>query len=434
MGPPGPGNNRSTLIVASSDGNYVTDIDGNELLDGIAGLWNVNIGHNRSAVKEAVASQMDELAYYQLFDGIAHPRAFDLAERLTSMFSQENMSRVMYGSGGSDAVETALKMSRQYWIAAGEHKRTKFLSLRNAYHGVHFGGTSVSGGNVYRLNHGPLLSDCILLDAPWLYRNPWNCDDPEKLVELCINQMIDQIQFNGADTIAAFIAEPVQGAGGVIVPPPSYWPRLREVCDQYGILLIADEVVTGFGRTGSMLGSRGWGVSPDILCLAKGLSAGYIPLGATMFNQRVTDTIEHSQNFSGVIMHGYTYSGHPVACAAALAVLDIVEQEDLPGNAADVGGYLLEQLKPLVGSFDTIGEIRGKGMMMALDLVIDKKTREPVDPNGGYAERISVNARKEGVLVRPVGSKIILSPPLTLNRTEADHIVRALQTAFSLHS
>lgn len=433
MGPANTGSNGETLIIASSDGNYVTDVDGHRMLDGIAGLWNVNVGHNRAPVKEAIRTQMDELAYYQMFDGIAHPRVYDLADRLSSMFEQEQMARTLFVSGGSDAVETALKMSRQYWIAAGEPKRTKFLSLRNAYHGVHIGGTSVGGNNVYHMNHGPLLPGCILLDSPWLYRNPWRCSDPEKLAEYCADQLIDQIEFQGPDSVAAFIAEPVQGAGGVIVPPASYWPRVREICDRYKILLIADEVVTGFGRSGSMLGSRGWGVAPDILCLAKGISAGYIPLGATVFNQRIVEAIESSKDFSSMIMHGYTYSGHPLACAAALAVLDIVEQEDLPGNAALVGAHLLEQLQPLADTFEIVGEVRGKGLMLALDLVADKTTREPINPMDGHADRIAESARKEGVLVRPVGTKIILSPPLTLTVAEADTIANALATALRIN-
>ncbi|UZD92803.1 aminotransferase class III-fold pyridoxal phosphate-dependent enzyme [Pseudomonas corrugata] len=421
-----PAQRSKTLIIAKGDGNYITDIDGQRMLDGVGGLWNVNVGHNRASVKAAIAAQLDELAYYQTFDGIAHPRVFDLAERLISMFAQENMARVLFSVGGSDAVETALKMARQYWIASGEPGRTRFLSLRNGYHGVHMGGTSVGGNGVYHYNHGPLLAGCHLLDTPWLYRNPWDCRDPEELTAHCIRQLEDQIALLGGQTIAALIAEPVQGAGGVIVPPANYWKRLREVCDRHGILLIADEVVTGFGRTGCMLGSRGWGVAPDVLCLAKGITAGYIPMGATVFNQRIADAIESGPGFSSVIMHGYTYSGHPTACAAALAVLDIVEAEDLPGNAGKIGAQLLEHLQPLAERYAVVGEVRGKGLMIALDLVTDKTTREPLDPATGLATRIADEARRGGVLVRPIGNKIVLSPPLTLTSEEAGLIVQAL--------
>ncbi|MCM2462671.1 aminotransferase class III-fold pyridoxal phosphate-dependent enzyme [Pseudomonas sp. CG7] len=426
-----PANRSKTLIIARGDGNYITDIEGHRMLDGVGGLWNVNVGHNRPSVKAAIAAQMDELAYYQTFDGIAHPRVFDLAERLTSMFAQENMARVLFSSGGSDAVETALKMARQYWIASGEPGRTRFLSLRNGYHGVHMGGTSVGGNGVYHYNHGPLLAGCHLLDTPWLYRNPWDCRDPEELTAHCVRQLEDQIALLGPQTIAALIAEPVQGAGGVIVPPAHYWKRLREVCDRHGILLIADEVVTGFGRTGCMLGSRGWGVAPDVLCLAKGITAGYIPMGATVFNQRIVDAIENGPGFSNVIMHGYTYSGHPTACAAALAVLDIVEAEDLPGNAGKVGAQLLEQLQPLTERYAVVREVRGKGLMLAVDLVADKVTREPLDPANGLALRIAEQARRAGVLVRPIGNKIVMSPPLTLTSDEAALMVGALDGALA---
>ncbi|WP_236184687.1 aminotransferase class III-fold pyridoxal phosphate-dependent enzyme [Pseudomonas protegens] len=424
-----PAHRAKTLIIASGDGNYVTDIDGQRLLDGVGGLWNVNVGHNRPSVKAAIAAQLDELAYYQSFDGIAHPRLYDLSERLVSMFAQEDMARVLFSSGGSDAVETALKMARQYWIACEQPGRTRFLSLRNGYHGVHMGGTSVGGNDVYHHNHGQLLGGCHLLDTPWLYRNRWGCRDPQQLTEHCISQLEEQIAACGAETIAALIAEPVQGAGGVIVPPENYWKRLREVCDRHGILLIADEVVTGFGRTGCMLGSRGWGVAPDILCLAKGITAGYIPLGATVFNRRVADGIENGAGFSNVIMHGYTYSGHPTACAAALAVLDIVESEDLPGNAAQVGAQLLQQLQPLCERYEVVGDVRGKGLMIALDLVADKYTRQPLDPASDHAARIADETRRAGVLVRPVGNKIILSPPLTLTSDEAGLMVSALESA-----
>jgi putrescine---pyruvate transaminase len=431
MGPPTPGNRGETLIITRSDGNYVTDADGQRLLDGIGGLWNVNIGHNHPEVKQAIRQQMDELGYYQMFAGIAHPRVYDLADRLIAMFEPEDMARVLFSSGGSDAVETALKMARQYWMAAGEPTRTGFISLRNAYHGVHMGGTAVGGNHVYHHNHGPLLPGVIQVDTPWLYRNPWDCDDPERLTEHCIRQLEERILFHGANTIAAFIAEPVQGAGGVIVPPASYWPAVRALLDKYRILMIADEVVTGFGRTGCMLGSRGWGVAPDILCLAKGISAGYIPLGATVFNQRIVDAIENSPDFSGVIMHGYTYSGHPVACAAALKVLEIVEREDLPANAARVGAHLIEGLQSLVRAYPAIGEIRGKGLMVAIDLVVDKASREAIDPSTGYADKVAEFAKLHGVLVRPVGTKIILSPPLTLTVDEADAMIAALDKAFA---
>lgn len=421
---------REAIHIVRGDGVYIYDDKDKQLLDAVAGLWCVNVGHGHPKMKAAITQQLDELEYFQLFDGISHPRATEMADKLISMSAQENMKKAFFTSGGSDSVETALKLARQYHILNGEADRKKFISLKNAYHGVHFGGASVNGLNVFRRNYEPMLSGTFHVDAPWTYRNPWNCEEPDQLAEFCIQQLIAEIEHQMPDTIAAFIAEPVMGAGGVIVPPEKYWPRLREVCDHYGILLIADEVVTGFGRSGSMFGSRGWGVAPDIMCLAKGISSGYIPFGAVLVNQKVEQAWASNNDFNGVIMTGYTYSGHPLACAAGLAALDIVEEQNLPENAKRQGSYLLASLKEQLSSYPSVGEIRGKGLMIAIDLVVDKKTREPVDPMSGFANELAAVARREGVLVRPVGTKLILSPPLVFEQAHCDELIRALQVAF----
>ncbi|WP_261844914.1 aspartate aminotransferase family protein [Aliamphritea ceti] len=428
---PGDPRSRNGIVITKGDGNYVQNQEGQWLVDGVGGLWNVNVGHNRKEVKDAITAQLDELEYFQIFDGISHPRVSELSDKIIGMLEPEGMARVMYSSGGSDAVETALKLARQYWKAVGQAQRYKFISLKQGYHGVHFGGASVNGNTVFRTNYEPVLPGCIHIDTPWLYRNPWNTEDPQELGELAAKQLEAEIVFQGPDTVAAFIAEPIQGAGGVIVPPANYWPLIREVCDKYGVLLIADEVVTGFGRSGSMFGVRGWGVAADIQCFAKGINSGYIPLGATVINQRVADGIEKCDNFSGAVMHGYTYSGHPVACASALASLKIVEDENLPENAGRQGADLLEKLQAKLLDFPSVGEIRGKGLMVALDLVSDKKTREPIDPMSGFANQVAAVALQEGVIVRPVGTKIILSPPLTIGTEEVDKIVNALHQGFA---
>ncbi|WP_339671035.1 aspartate aminotransferase family protein [Dasania marina] len=422
---------RESIHVVSGDGVYIKDDKGNELLDGVAGLWCVNVGHNRPEMKQAIMKQLDELEYFQLFDGVSHPRATEMAAKLVKMTEPENMKRAFFTSGGSDSVETALKLARQYHIINGQPERKKFISLKNSYHGLHFGGLSVGGINAFRRNYEPLLNHTINVDAPWLYRNPWSCEDPDQLAQLCADQLAQEIEYQMPDTVAAFIAEPVMGAGGVIVPPEKYWPLIREVCDRYGILLIADEVVTGFGRSGSMFGSRGWGVAPDMMCLAKGISSGYIPLGAVMINERMEKAWDNNADFNGVIMTGYTYSGHPVACAAGIASLDIVEKENLPENAKVQGAYLLEKLKGFADKFAKVGEVRGKGLMLAIDLVDDKVSRQPIDPTSGYANRVADVAREQGVLVRPVGTKIILSPPLTFQQEHCDQLAEALDIAFS---
>lgn len=427
---PNDAKQREPIHVVSGDGVYITDDKDKRLLDAVAGLWCVNVGHNRPEMKDAIMKQLDELEYFQLFDGISHPRATELAAKLVEMTQPEGMKRAFFTSGGSDSVETALKLARQYHIINGEPDRKKFISLKNGYHGVHFGGASVNGINVFRRNYEPMLSGTFHVDAPWLYRNPWNCEDPDQLAQYCADQLAAEIEHQMPDTVAAFIAEPVMGAGGVIVPPEKYWPLIREVCDKYGILLIADEVVTGFGRSGSMFGCRGWGVKPDMMCLAKGLSSGYIPLGAVMVNERMEKAWDNNADFNGVIMTGMTYSGHPVACAAGIASLNLVEQENLPENAKIQGAYLLEKLQGLVEQFPSVGEVRGKGLMIAIDLVESKETRQPVDPMNGFANQVAARARELGVLVRPVGTKIILSPPLVFQQEHCDILAEVLYQAF----
>lgn len=421
---------KDVLRIVKGDGLYVWDDKGRKMLDGFAGLWCVNVGHNRPEVKAAIQQQMDELEYYQLFDGVTHPMAEKLSNKIIEMTRQENMSAVMYGMGGSDAVETALKVARQYWLLKNEPQRQRFISLKNAYHGVHMGGASVSGLPIYRLGYGRMVDGCSQIEAPWLYRNPWNCDDPTTLGNLVADQLEREILYHGPETVAAFIAEPVQGAGGVIVPPANFWPQVRDICDKYNILLIADEVVTGFGRSGSMFGSRGWGVKPDIMTFAKALTSGYVPLSATVVNERVADAYYANQDIKGLLMTGYTYGGHPLGCAAGLAVLDIVEKENLPANAAHMGEYLLSQLQAFPEEFPLVGDVRGKGLMLALDLVDDQKTRMPVS-DVSVTYRLVELARDAGAVVRPCGTKIILAPPLVIDRAGCDLLISALRTAFT---
>lgn len=430
MAHPNSWNMKEPLRIVKGDGTFVWDDKGRKMLDGTSGLWCVNVGHNRPEVKAAISKQMDELSYCQLFDGISHPSAEQLSIKLIEMSAQEDMARVLYGSGGSDAVETALKIARQYWVLKGKPQRTKFISLKNGYHGVHVGGTSVSGIPLYRLSYGPLLDGCIQIETPWLYRNPWNCEDPETLGTLVAEQLERQILYYGAETVAAFIAEPVQGAGGVIVPPKNFWPLVRQICDKYGILLISDEVVTGFGRSGSMFGSRGWGVKPDIMTLAKGLTAGYVPLSATLVNKKIEHEFLNNHDYHGLLMQGYTYGGHPLGCAAALAVLDIVEKEDLPANAAEMGSYLISELKPFESTYKSVGEVRGKGLMLAIDLVANKETRQPIALDSDLAWRVTEVCREAGATVRPAGPRLIIAPPLTLDKEGCDLLVTALSTAF----
>jgi adenosylmethionine-8-amino-7-oxononanoate aminotransferase len=418
------------VMIVSGDGVHVTDADGRTLVDGVAGLWNVNLGHSCEPIKRAIREQLEVLPYYSSFEGTSHPLAPRLAHKLAELLAPEQVGRVFFSSGGSDAIETALKLARQYWKLAGEPGRTKFIALKHGYHGVHFGGASVNGNPPFRGAYEPLLPGCFHVESPWTYRNPFT-EDPEALGRICAELLAREIEFQTPGTVAAFIAEPVQGAGGVIVPPPNFWPLVREVCDRYGVLLIADEVVTGFGRSGAMTGARGWGVKPDIMCFAKAITSGYVPFGATTLSEKLASVFANAPDPEGHVFHGYTYSAHPLGCAAAMAALDQAAELDLPSRAAALGRYLLDQLKPFERRHDLVGEVRGKGLMVCIDLVSDKAARTPLSPDSGTTRKIAQEAAARGALVRAVGNNIILSPPLVIEQPELDIIIHALDAALA---
>jgi putrescine---pyruvate transaminase len=295
---------------------------------------------------------------------------------------------------------------------------------------VHFGGMSVNGNTNFRRNYEPLLPGCFHVDTPWVYRNPYT-DDPARLAEICAELLEREIVFQGPDTVAAFIAEPVQGSGGVIVPPANYWPLVRQVCDRHGVLLIADEVVTGFGRTGHLFGTRLWGVKADLWCLAKGISSGYVPLGATALSSEVAAVFEQGDAALGAVTHGYTYSGHPVAAAAALATLEVLQREDVVGNAARQGAHLIERLRALGGRSRLIGDVRGVGLMVCLEMVADKASKAPFGRGAKEVAAVAREAYRRGAMVRTSGPNIILSPALTISREEIDVLCDALEGAFA---
>lgn len=417
-------------IIVSGEGVHVTDIDGKRLLDAVGGLWNVNLGYSCEPIKRAMAAQLDTLPYYSAFRGTTHPGFIELSERLVAMTETEGMARAFFTSGGSDSVETALRLARQYWKLKGQRDRTKFIALKKGYHGTHFGGASVNGNANFRRAYEPLMGGVYHIATPWTYRNPFDETDPEKLAQICARLLDEEIRFQGPDTVAAFIAEPVQGSGGVIVPPANFWPLIREVCDRHGVLLIADEVVTAFGRTGSLFGSRGWGVKPDFLCIAKAITSGYFPLGATLINEKVVEAFSSKSDPLGQIGHGYTYSGHPVGCAAALAALDETIAQDLPGRAKVQGEHLNGRLAALAEGSPVVGEARGLGLMAALELVKDKATKEPAGKE--LLQKIADNAYERGVMIRTTGNLIILSPPLVIERKEVDEIVDVLAESIRL--
>jgi adenosylmethionine-8-amino-7-oxononanoate aminotransferase len=417
-------------IIVRGEGSWIWDVDGHRMVDGVAGLWSVNLGFGRREIRDAIVAQLDELAYYNIFRGTSHARAIELAERVCALMRPDGVEAVYFSSGGSDAVESALKLARQYWKIRGQQDRTKFISLRQGYHGVHFGGMSVNGNTNFRRAFEPLLPGCFHVDTPWLYRNPYT-EDPVRLGEICAELLEREIVFQGPDTVAAFIAEPVQGAGGVIVPPPNYWPLVRKICDKHGVLLIADEVVTGFGRTGQLFGTRLWGVQADLWCLAKGISSGYVPLGATAVSGKVARVFSEADAALGAIAHGHTYSGHPVAAAAALAALDILEREDVVGNVARLGPHFMERLKALQARHALIGDVRGVGLMVCLELVSDRATRATLPRGAKQVSQVAREAYRRGAMIRTSGPNIILSPALTISREQLDLLCDALDGAFA---
>ena len=417
-------------IVTGASGVRITDIDGHEVVDAVGGLWNVNLGFSCQPVKDAIAAQLDRLPYYSIFRGTTNDNVIQLAEELRDFFEPDGLSRAFYTSGGSDSVETALRLARQYHKVRGEAGRVKYLSLKKGYHGTHFGGASVNGNANFRTNYEPLLPGCFQIPAPYTYRNPFNEPDPAKLAQLCLSALEDEIAFQGANTIAAFIMEPVLGAGGVIPPHESFMPGVREICSRNGILLIADEVITGFGRTGDWTGSRHWGVQPDMAATAKAITNGYFPFGAVMISEEIAQTFEQDTTGTANIGHGYTYSGHPVGAAAALACLAETIKLDVPSNAAARGQQFHTGLLALQDKYDIIGDVRGgHGLMLAMELVSDQVTKTPIDKEVTFKLQDAVY--KAGAMVRVSGPNLILSPPLVLTEDDVNVVLNALDAGFA---
>ena len=417
-------------IITGAKGVCITDVDGKETIDAVGGLWNVNLGYSCDPVKEAITKQLDVLPYYSTFRGTSNDAAITLSYELAEFFAPDGLVRAFFTSGGSDSIETALRLSRQYHKIRGDHGRVKFLSLKKGYHGTHIGGASINGNANFRTAYEPLLPGCYHIPAPYTYRNPFNESDPSKLAQLCAAALEDEIMFQGANTIAAFIMEPILGAGGVIPPHESFMPMVRKICDKYGILLITDEVITAYGRTGAWSGSRLWGIKPDMMCTAKAITNGYFPFGAVMMSQGVVDVFENDKTGAAAIGHGYTYSGHPVGAAAAIACLKETKKLDVVTNAAARGKQLFEGAQKLMEKYDVIGDVRGgHGLMVAIELVSDRSTKATIDKETPM--KLQDEVYENGVMVRVSGPNLIMSPPLIINESEIDHVLSALDAGFS---
>jgi adenosylmethionine-8-amino-7-oxononanoate aminotransferase len=415
-------------IISSAKGVEITDIDGHSVVDAVGGMWNVNLGYSCQPIKDAMAAQLEKLPYYSTFRGTSNEPVIELSYELAEFFAPDGLSRAFFTSGGSDSVETALRLARQYHKLRGEAGRIKFLSLKKGYHGTHIGGASVNGNANFRNAYEPLMPGCYHIPAPYTYRNPFNETDPEKLAQLCVQALEDEIAFQGANTIAAMIIEPILGAGGVIVPHESFAPMVRDICDKNGILLITDEVVTAYGRTGAWSGARLWGIKPDMMATAKAITNGYFPFGAVMLGDRMIEVFEG--NPSAKIAHGYTYSGHPVGAVAALACLAEIKRLNVVENAAARGTQLYEGCKALMEKHSIIGDVRGgRGLMTAIEMVSDRATKKPID--GTSAGTVQEVAYQNGAMVRVSGPNLILSPPLIISEAETAKILSALDAGFA---
>lgn len=415
-----PGSVAERTVFTRGSGCKLWDTEGREYLDGTGGLWLAQVGHGRSEMAEVAARQIGQLEFYPSFWSFTNEPSIALAERLISI-APKSVARVFYTSGGSESNEIAIRMARFYHHRRGDTKRTWILSRKRGYHGVGYGSGSVSGFKLFQDGFGPVVPDVGLLTPPWPYRIEYF--DGQDPTDFCIAELETKIRDIGASNIAAFIGEPVLGMGGMVIPPDDYWPRVREVLTKHGILLIADEVVTGFGRTGSWFASDHFDIQPDILVTAKGITSGYMPLGAVMVSDAIAEVLTQDYGFP----IGFTYNGHPTACAIALENIDIIHREGLLAHATATGTILLDGLKQLE-ALPVVGEARGLGMMLALELVADKSTREPLNM---AAHPQDVMRAEHGVITRECGHNLVLSPPLVMTEAEANRAVMAIGAVLS---
>ena len=415
---------KSPRMFVSADGMFYRTTDGRDVLDGTAGLWCCNAGHNRPRIVEAIQKQVAELDYAPAVQ-MSHRKAFLLANQVIDM-APEGIDHAFFTNSGSESVDSALKIALAYHNVRGKGSKFRLIGRERGYHGVNFGGTSVGGIVNNRRVFGSLLSGVDHLRHTHLPdRNAFTRGCPEHGAELA-EDLERLAALHGGETIAAVIIEPVAGSTGVLVPPVGYLERIREICDKHGILLIFDEVITGFGRLGESFASQRFGVTPDMITCAKGLTSGYLPLGATLISREVFDVIGKPIQTGAMFTHGFTYSGHPVCCAAGLKNIEIMERDDLCGHVLEVGPYLEEQLATL-RDLPIVGDVRGKRFMMCVENVADRETRALLPDEAAVGARIAVHAQKRGVIVRPIAHLNVLSPPLTMTKRQVDELVGVLR-------
>lgn len=410
-----------SIIFTRAKGHYIEDIEGNRYLDAMAGLWCVNIGHGNRELIDHMADQAMNLAYFNTFEHSTSIPAAQLASKLSEL-TPGDLNYTFFGTGGSLANDTAIKLVHYYFNLLGKPSKKKILSRELGYHGSTYLAHTLTGIKI--THHGFDLAPNLVhyLSAPYFYRNSEGLSETEFCDHL-IREMEEKILQIGPDHIAAFIAEPILGAGGVIVPPHGYQRRSWEICKKYEILYISDEVVTAFGRLGHMITSNEmFDVVPDILVLAKGISSGYIPLGATMISDRMYNVISQPKKENPSLTHGFTYSGHPLACAVGVKNIEILERDGFCEHVQKWGPYFEEQMKTL-SDFEIVGEVRGSHYMMALELVKDKKTKETFNQTLNISKLLYKQCKKRGLMMRPISPLCVFSPPLTFDKEAIDETV-----------
>ncbi|MFY0544273.1 aspartate aminotransferase family protein [Brevibacillus sp. H7] len=420
--------NPNPMIVTEASGSWVTDIDGNRYLDGMSGLWCVNVGYGRQELAEAAYEQLKSLAYFPLTQ--SHVPAIELAEKVSEWLGDEY--RVFFSNSGSEANEVAFKIARQYHHQNGEPGRYKFISRHRAYHGNTLGALSATGQSIRKMKYEPLAPGFLHVSPPYCYRCPFGKSYGSCNLE-CASVYDEVINWEGANTVAAVIMEPTITGGGVIVPPPEYMPRVREICDKYGVLLIVDEVICGFGRSGRKFGHQNFGVKPDIVTMAKGITSAYLPLSATAVRAEIADKF-NEQGVNLHFRHVNTFGGNPAACALALKNLEIMEEEQLIAKAEQLGIELREKLS-FLEEHPHVGDIRSFGFMCGIEMVEDRVTKEPAAPD--KLTKVIVECKKRGLIIGRNGDTVpgfnnilTLSPPFSTTSEDLDFIARVLREAF----
>jgi putrescine aminotransferase len=409
---------KKSRIIARADGVYIFDVDGNKILDGMSGLWCVNTGYGREELVSAATRQLRELPYYNSFFQCAHPPSIELSRMLCEV-TQPQFRRVFYTGSGSEAIDTIIRMVRQYWQLLGQPDRQTIIARVNAYHGSTVGGASLGGMKAMHGQGGTPLAGIEHIAQPYWFGSDRQLS-PEEFGVQVARELDRKIRQVGVEKVAAFVAEPIQGAGGVIIPPGTYWPEIQKICDHHGILLVTDEVICGFGRLGAWFGADYYGVKPDLMTFAKGVTSGYLPLGGVMVGDRVGDVLIDK---GGEFFHGYTYSGHPASCAVAIETLNILKREKLVERVRDDIGPYLQKKWHTLAEHPLVGETRMVGLMGALELVKSKSpiTKFSSDQGIGVICRdILVN---NGLVMRAVGDTIVVAPPLVLTHAEADELI-----------